>query len=219
MRYQIFSLQQEAALEVGLNLEEVLLLDWMLNWSQGEGMKKKFIEEAQDIGYWVDYGNVITELPILFKQSTSDMDEVALKKLYRNNKDKVGKMLKGNLSKVLSTYKVVEKGKNKLGSKVYIVFNRKMVDKLRGNKKAESVPPETAETIEKNIDTPIICKNVKNNTSNLMENDNSLIELEKEAIKSLIDKYGQEVVDNWNPVTKQMRINMEISKINSERGN
>lgn len=219
MRYQIFSLQQEAALEVGLNLEEVLLLDWLLNWSQGEGMKKKFIEEAQDIGYWVDYGNAVSELPILFKQPSSNMSEVEIKKLHRNNKDKVGRMLKGNLSKVLSTYKVVEKGKNKLGSKVYIVFNRKMVDKLRGNKKVESALTETTETIEKNIDTPIICENAENNTSNLMENDNSLIELEKEAVKKLIDKYGQEVVNNWNPVTKQMRINMEVSKINSERGN
>lgn len=216
MRYQIFSLQQEAALEVGLNLEEVLLLDWMLNWSQGEGMKKKFIEEVQDIGYWVDYGNVITELPILFKQPTSDMDEVALKKLYRNNKDKVGKMLKGNLSKVISTYKVVEKGKNKIGSKVYVVFNRKMVDKLRGNKKAESVPPETTETIKNNLDTNIICETEENNTSNLMENKNVEKNIEDIALDELIAKYGKKVVDSWNPVNLQMRINSQIRLIETK---
>lgn len=213
MRYQIFSLQQEAALEVGLNLEEALLLDWMLNWSQGEGMKKKFIEEAQDIGYWVDYGNAVTELPILFKQPTSEMDEVALKKLHRNNKDKVGKMLKGNLSNVVNTYKVVEKGKNKLGSKVYVVFNRKMVDKLRGNKKSESAPTETDEVIKNNLDTNIICESKENNTSNLMENENVEKSIEDIALEELIAKYGQEVVDSWNPVNLQMRINLQVRLI------
>lgn len=217
MRYQIFSLQQEAVLEIGLNLEEVLLLDWMLNWSQGEGMKKKFIEEVQDIGYWVDYGNVITELPILFKQPTSDMDEVSLKKLYRNNKDKVGKMLKGNLSKVISAYKVVEKGKNKIGSKVYVVFNRKMVDKLRGNKKAESVPAETTEEIKNNLHTNIICETEENNTSNLMENKNVEKNIEDVALDELIAKYGKEVVDSWNPINLQMRINSQIRLIESDR--
>ena len=49
MRYQIFSLQQSSLVELGLNVEEALLLDWILNWKDGTGMKREFIEEQQDI--------------------------------------------------------------------------------------------------------------------------------------------------------------------------
>jgi hypothetical protein len=144
MRYQIFSLQQKALVDLGLNVEEALLLDWILNWKDGTGMKREFIEEQQDIGYWVNYETVVNELPILFKQPTDDMDEKALKKLLRNNKDKVGRLLKGNLSKVLTPHKMVYRGdKNKLGSMVFVVINREAIDMLKNtnskNKKAPSI--------------------------------------------------------------------------------
>ena len=64
MRYQIFSLQQSSLVELGLNVEEALLLDWILNWKDGTGMKREFIEEQQDIGYWINYETVVKELPI-----------------------------------------------------------------------------------------------------------------------------------------------------------
>ena len=68
-----------------------------------------------------------------------NMDEKELKKLLRNNKDKVGRMLKGNLSKVLTPHKMVYKGdKNKLGSMVFVVINREAIDILKnGNKDIE----------------------------------------------------------------------------------
>ena len=158
MRYQIFSLQQEALVELNLNVEEALLLDWILNWKDGTGMKREFIEEQQDIGYWVNYETVVKELPILFKQPTSDMDEKALKKLLRNNKDKVGRMLKGNLSKVLTPHKMVYKGdKNKLGSMVFVVINREVIDILKNsNKKASTCDEvEAVEELDLNISSDI----------------------------------------------------------------
>ena len=132
MRYQIFSLQQSSLVELGLNVEEALLLDWILNWKDGTGMKREFIEEQQDIGYWVNYETVVKELPILFKQPTEGMSEKDLKKLMRNNKDKVGRMLKGNLSKVLTPHRMVYRGdKSKLGSMVFVVINREAIDVLK----------------------------------------------------------------------------------------
>ena len=62
MRYQIFSLQQSSLVELGLNVEEALLLDWILNWKDGTGMKREFIEEQQDIGYWINYETRLREL-------------------------------------------------------------------------------------------------------------------------------------------------------------
>ena len=174
MRYQIFSLQQEALVELNLNVEEALLLDWILNWKDGTGMKREFIEEQQDIGYWVNYETVVKELPILFKQPTSDMDEKALKKLLRNNKDKVGRMLKGNLSKVLTPHKMVYKGdKNKLGSMVFVVINREAIDILKnGNKKASTCDEvEAVEELDLNISSDI--KNSNNSISQSEEKENS----------------------------------------------
>ena len=189
MRYQIFSLQQSSLVELGLNVEEALLLDWILNWKDGTGMKREFIEEQQDIGYWINYETVVKELPILFKQPTDDMDEKALKKLLRNNKDKVGRMLKGNLSKVLTPHKMVYRGeKSKLGSMIFVVINREAIDMLK-NKEASTFAEVEADENKKLIDDNIIPQEEENYASNFMEDDietknKKLMEQEKQFIPS-----------------------------------
>ena len=189
MRYQIFSLQQSSLVELGLNVEEALLLDWILNWKDGTGMKREFIEEQQDIGYWINYETVVKELPILFKQPTDDMDEKALKKLRRNNKDKVGRMLKGNLSKVLTPHKMVYRGeKSKLGSMIFVVINREAIDMLK-NKEASTFAEVEADENKKIIDDNIIPQEEENYASDFMEDDvetknKKLMEQEKRFIPS-----------------------------------
>ena len=190
MRYQIFSLQQSSLVELGLNVEEALLLDWILNWKDGTGMKREFIEEQQDIGYWINYETVVKELPILFKQPTDDMDEKALKKLLRNNKDKVGRMLKGNLSKVLTPHKMVYRGeKSKLGSMIFVVINREAIDMLKNKEASTFAEVEASKNLEKQIDNNIIPQKEENNASDFMEDDieiknKKLMEQEKRFIPS-----------------------------------
>ena len=190
MRYQIFSLQQSSLVELGLNVEEALLLDWILNWKDGTGMKREFIEEQQDIGYWINYETVVKELPILFKQPTDDMDEKALKKLLRNNKDKVGRMLKGNLSKVLTPHKMVYRGeKSKLGSMIFVVINREAIDMLKNKEASTFAEVEANKNLEKQIDDNIIPQKEENNASDFMEDDietknKKLTEQEKQFIPS-----------------------------------
>ena len=190
MRYQIFSLQQSSLVELGLNVEEALLLDWILNWKDGTGMKREFIEEQQDIGYWINYETVVKELPILFKQPTDDMDEKALKKLLRNNKDKVGRMLKGNLSKVLTPHKMVYRGeKSKLGSMIFIVINREAIDMLKNKEASTFAEVEASKNLEKQIDNNIIPQKEEKNASDFMEDDieiknKKLMEQEKQFIPS-----------------------------------
>ena len=190
MRYQIFSLQQSSLVELGLNVEEALLLDWILNWKDGTGMKREFIEEQQDIGYWINYETVVKELPILFKQPTDDMDEKALKKLLRNNKDKVGRMLKGNLSKVLTPHKMVYRGeKSKLGSMIFVVINREAIDMLKNKEASTFAEVEASKNLENLIDNNIIPQKEENNASDFMEEDietknKKLMEQEKQFIPS-----------------------------------
>ena len=190
MRYQIFSLQQSSLVELGLNVEEALLLDWILNWKDGTGMKREFIEEQQDIGYWINYETVVKELPILFKQPTDDMDEKALKKLLRNNKDKVGRMLKGNLSKVLTPHKMVYRGeKSKLGSMIFVVINREAIDMLKNKEASTFAEVEASKNLENLIDNNIIPQKEENYASDFMEEDietknKKLMEQEKRFIPS-----------------------------------
>lgn len=175
MRYQIFNLQQSSLVELGLNVEEALLLDWILNWKDGTGMKREFIEEQQDIGYWINYETVVKELPILFKQPTDDMDEKALKKLLRNNKDKVGRMLKGNLSKVLTPHKMVYRGeKSKLGSMIFVVINREAIDMLKNKEASTFAEVEASKNLENLIDDNIIHENEEKYTTNLIENEENI---------------------------------------------
>ena len=159
MRFQIHRLQQEALIELGLNVEDALLLDWLLNWKDGNSMER--IVVGDDVAYWVNYSKVIEELPILFKKTNGFESEEEAEKAKRANTTKVARMLKGNLSKVLTRHEKKVQGK----TKVYISFNREVVDFLvnNNNKKASTVPPVKAvnQTNNKNIDTNSIPQNNK----------------------------------------------------------
>ena len=162
MRYQVHRLQQEALIELGLNTEDALLLDWMLNWKDGNSMER--IVVGNDVAYWVNYSKVIEELPILFKKTKGFASVEEEEKAKKANTTKVARMLKGNLSKVLTRHEKKVQGK----TKVYISFNRDMIDYLvnNENKKASTVPPVKAvnQTDNKNIDTNSIPQKDKKDT-------------------------------------------------------
>lgn len=202
MRYQIFSLQQDVLVKYGLSVEDALLLDWVLNWKDGTGMKREFIEEVQDIGYWINYETVVNELPILFKQPTLDMDSKALAKLLRNNKDKVGRMLKGNLSKVLKAHKMVYRGEGaKLGSMIFVTIQREFIDELKnlGKEKASTsakVKDTQKSKTEINNSNNSIHENIENMQSNLVENNIDDVEAKNKALMEQERKFVPSF--NWN---------------------
>ena len=129
MRYQIHRLQQQALVDLDLNVEEALLLDWLLNWKDGGSMER--IVVGDDLAYWVNYSKVVEELPILFGKPKSNSEE-DIEKAKKSNTTKVARMLKGNLSKVLTRHEKKVQGR----TKIYISFNREMLDMLLNNKKA-----------------------------------------------------------------------------------
>ena len=145
MRYQIFRLQQEALVNLGLNTEEALLLDWLLNWKDGESMER--IVVGDDLAYWVNYSTVVSELPILFNKPKSNSIE-DIEKAKKSNVAKVARMLKGNLSKVLTRHEKKVQGK----TKIYISFDRTMLDILLNyeSKKAVTAGTDTTNSNSKN---------------------------------------------------------------------
>ena len=156
MRYQIFRLQQEALIDMGLNVEEALLLDWLLNWKDGGSMERMVIGE--DLAYWVNYSKVIEELPILFNKPKSSSAE-DVEKAKKSNTTKVARMLKGNLSKILTRHEKKVQGK----TKIYISFNRDVLDVLLNSKKTPSVAVDEvskSSAHKNNNHTNIISRNI-----------------------------------------------------------
>lgn len=184
MRYQIFRLQQSVLIELGLNVEEALFLDWLLNWKDGNSMKYMVIDG--ELAYWVNYGKVIEELPILFKPISDSMTEEEIKKVDRNNRTKVGRMLKGNLSKVFNQHSV----KTQNGTDMYLSLNRDVIHRLLNeNKKASTVPPVKADKKNDNSNNSIP-QNDRKYASKKEENKNKVLKNKhNDTVKNTFTEY------------------------------
>lgn len=162
MRHQVHRFQQAALVDLELNTEDALLLDWILNWKDGNSMERIVI--GDDVAYWVSYSKVIEELPMLFKKTKGFSSELEAEKAKKANTTKVARMFKGNLSKVLTRHERKVNGK----TRIYISFDRNMIDFLINyeNKKAPSMSLEDAnEKSSNNQYNDIINQSDINNTS------------------------------------------------------
>ena len=196
MRYQIFRLQQEALINLDLNTEEALLLDWLLNWKDGESMER--IVVGDDLAYWVNYSTVVSELPILFNKPKGNSIE-DVEKAKKSNVAKVARMLKGNLSKVLTRHEKKVQGK----TKIYISFDRTMLDILlnyesKKDSSAATDKPNTNQNKKSNSNGSIpqkqdndTRKSKKNNFGNNYQNKSK----NKNGIKCVNDTFKQYEAD------------------------
>ena len=167
MRYQIHRLQQQAIVDLDLNVEEALLLDWLLNWKDGGSMER--IVVGDDLAYQVNYSKVVEELPILFNKPKSNSEE-DIEKAKKSNTTKVARMLKGNLSKVLTRHEKKVQGR----TKIYISFNREMLDILLNNKKASSTAIDEAHKTNSN-------SNLNNSRNSIPQNNKKYTKNKKQS--------------------------------------
>ena len=194
MRYQIFRLQQEALVNLEINTEEALLLDWLLNWKDGGSMER--IVVGDDLAYWVNYSTVVEQLPILFSKPKSNLEQ-DVEKAKKSNTAKVARMLKGNLSKVLTRHEKKVQGK----TKIYISFDRTMLDILLNYESKKDLPAPTDKpqiNSNNNIDNSISQKQdndtrkfKKNNFGNNYQNKPK----NKNGIKCVNDTFKQYEAD------------------------
>lgn len=91
MKYTIFGFRQIEAVKMDLTNDDLLLLRWFVDFKECGKMDRKYIKDMNNMGYWVNYTNVINELPIIFKSKSMEA-----------NKKKLQRMLAGNLSKVIT---------------------------------------------------------------------------------------------------------------------
>ena len=135
MKYTIEGFNQRYAISMGLNSEDLVLLRWFVDFKDTNDMKKIYLSEVNDMGYWVSYSYLIQELPILFSlhpsqtlegySSLTAKEKMDLDKKYiKACKQKIKRMLSGNLSKVLLRNKSTERNSDgKVKSDIYIHLN------------------------------------------------------------------------------------------------
>lgn len=205
MRYKVFNLDQNALITLGLNTEDALILDWIINFKDGGSMKRRIFEDVNDIGYWIDYGTIINELPIIFKQPTRNMTEEELLKLDKANKTKLRRMLKGNLSKVLTRKKQsVVSDKGFKGSNVYVVIDRHMIDVLKGK-------------IEMNTDAFIEEEETKEVAENIAEDshDFTFEQVEHLPIVAHIEKALKGQINGYNVFPIEEKNKIIVDRLNA----
>ena len=134
-------------------------------------MERKYIEKANDLGFWVDYSTLIDSLPILLKDGNVYLErflelEMLLQekrfdeykalrhKYHQTYRKKVQRILDGPLSKVLKKDNVVALGKNK-GGKIFVYFDREVYEKLLYDTNMETYLKDNGIKIEDvdNVDT------------------------------------------------------------------
>ena len=135
MKYTIEGFNQRNAIALGLNSEDLVLLRWFVDFKNTSDMKKKYIKQVNDMGYWISYSYLIEELPILFsihpQYSIQNYDELPGKEKFELNKkyikackQKIKRIMSGNLAKVLLRNKSTERDdKGKVKSEIYVHMN------------------------------------------------------------------------------------------------
>lgn len=145
MQYKLVGFNQLEAIKLGLSTDDLIVLQWFLEFKNKSKIEKNYIAEVNDMGYWVSYSTIINDLPIILTDGTKYLEEYvelqknksvlnekefdALeKKIMEKNKKKIQRILSGNLSKVLKR-DIRRLGTDK-GSKVYLYLDTEVYDKL-----------------------------------------------------------------------------------------
>ena len=120
MDFTVNNIRVDRAAAIGLNAEDIIVLSWFIQFSNSSSIERKYIKKENDMGYWINYDTLIKELPLVFNGKTE-----------KGNKEKLRRMFKGNLSKVLMREQFSNKKDNsKGGSKIFIVLNRFVYESL-----------------------------------------------------------------------------------------
>lgn len=120
MDFTVNNIRVDRAAAIGLNAEDIIVLSWFIQFSNSSSIERKYIKKENDMGYWINYDTLIKELPLVFNGKTK-----------KGNKEKLRRMFKGNLSKVLMREQFSNKKDNsKGGSKIFIVLNRFVYESL-----------------------------------------------------------------------------------------
>lgn len=117
MDFAINNISIKKASSFGLSIEDLVLLNCCLDYFNKTDIEKIYLEEVNDMLYYIDYNILINDLPIIFNGKTE-----------RGNKEKLRRMLSGKLSNLLIRKQYSNKDLG--GSKIFMYLNRSEYRKL-----------------------------------------------------------------------------------------
>lgn len=114
MKHEWFGFNQKVACELNLSIEELAALRWFIDFKSTDGMKE-YIDENNNVYYWVNYKYFAQECPILFKDKENPSES--------SIRNKVQRLFSKGLSQVLEKKTVkytsaTAKG-NRIGTETY----------------------------------------------------------------------------------------------------
>ena len=207
IKFTVEGFNQIEAIKLGLSTDDLVVLRWFVDYKSTDKMERKYIEKANDLGFWVDYSTLVDALPILLKDGNVYLERfLELERLlqekrfdeYRTLKHKyhqayrkkVQRILDGPLSQVLKKDKVVSLGKNK-GSKIYVYLDREVYDKLLDDTNMETYLRDNGIKI-KDVDN---VDNVDNCNTSYFTGDKSDSSIGDKSDSSIGDKSDSSIGD------------------------
>ena len=165
IKYTVHGFNQIEAIKLGLSTDDLAVLKWFIDFQSTNAMERNYIEEVNDMGYWVDYSTLIDALPILLADGNTYLQrfleleqlleegkfkeyKIKRRKYHETYRKKVNRILAGPLSQVLKKDKMKVLG-NEKGSKIYIYIDRENYSKLLLNTNMETYLAENGISIEK----------------------------------------------------------------------
>lgn len=117
MKFNFWGYDTKTMLDLGLDANDLAFIQWFRDYK--DTGKMETMETPDGTGYYVGYAKVIEDIPFLFKSGVNVTDESELKKIYNTNRQKLNRMITGNLSKLFKRYEKKELGK----TKIFLVLN------------------------------------------------------------------------------------------------
>ena len=174
IKYTVSGFNQIEAIKMGLSTDDLAVLRWFIDFKSTGAMEKTYIEEINDMGFWVDYSTLIDALPIILSNGNTylqrfiELEQLLQdgkfkeykekkKKYHDTNRKKVQRILSGPLSQILKKDDMKILG-NEKGSKIYIYLDEENYSKLLLNTNMETYLAENGITIEKTPPVDIVDK-------------------------------------------------------------
>ena len=165
IKYTVSGFNQIEAIKMGLSTDDLAVLRWFIDFKSTGAMEKTYIEEINDMGFWVDYSTLIDALPIILSNGNTylqrfiELEQLLQdgkfkeykekkKKYHDTNRKKVQRILSGPLSQILKKDDMKILG-NEKGSKIYIYLDEENYSKLLLNTNMETYLAENGINIEK----------------------------------------------------------------------
>ena len=172
IKYTVSGFNQIEAIKMGLSTDDLAVLRWFIDFKSTGAMEKTYIEEINDMGFWVDYSTLIDALPIILSNGNTylqrfiELEQLLQdgkfkeykekkKKYHDTNRKKVQRILSGPLSQILKKDDMKILG-NEKGSKIYIYLDEENYSKLLLNTNMETYLAENGITIEKTPPVDIV---------------------------------------------------------------